>query len=55
MQGLAGLIEMLLFFGIVLGWAGWQVWGHRKWKRQQQQLKAEQAKNAAPDGPNAEP
>ncbi|WP_255358120.1 hypothetical protein [Pseudorhodoferax sp. Leaf267] len=32
-----GLIEMLLFFGLVFGWAFWQWWGWRKWKKRQQQ------------------
>ena len=28
-----GLIEMLAFFGVVLGFAGWQWWDYRRWKR----------------------
>jgi hypothetical protein len=39
-----GLIELLLVFGLILGWAGWQWWGWRKWRRQQAlQDKHEQA------------
>lgn len=48
MQGKAGLIEMLLFFALVLGWAGWQVWDYRKWKRQQRQEEAERREASPP-------
>ncbi len=30
-----GLIELLLVFGLVLGWAGWQWWGWWRWRREQ--------------------
>ena len=30
-----GLIELLLVFGVVLGWAVWQWWDYRQWKRRQ--------------------
>jgi hypothetical protein len=33
-----GVIELLLVFGLVLGWAGWQWWDWRRWRRQQQEL-----------------
>lgn len=32
-----GLIELLLVFGLVLGWAGWQWWDWQRWRRRQQQ------------------
>lgn len=37
MEGQLGLIEMGLFFGLVLGWACWQWWDYRRWKKRQQQ------------------
>lgn len=30
-----GLIELLLVFGLVLGWAAWQWWDWRRWRRRQ--------------------
>ena len=35
MRELFSLIEMLLFFGLVFGWAFWQWWDWRRWKRRQ--------------------
>jgi hypothetical protein len=40
-EGRLGLIEMLLFFGLVFGFAFHQWWQWRRWKRQQQQKKDE--------------
>jgi hypothetical protein len=30
-----GLIELVLVFGLVMGWAGWQWWSWWRWKREQ--------------------
>jgi len=43
-----GLIEMLLVFGVVLGWAGWQWWDWWKWRKGQEALKAREAAEASP-------
>ncbi|WP_255358234.1 hypothetical protein [Pseudorhodoferax sp. Leaf274] len=32
-----GLIELLLFFGLVFGWAFWQWWDWRRWKKRQRE------------------
>jgi len=29
------MLELLLFFGAVLGWAGWQWWDWQRWRKQQ--------------------
>lgn len=31
-----GLLELLLFFGIVLGFAIWQWWDYRRWKKRRE-------------------
>jgi uncharacterized protein HemX len=55
LEGRAGLIEMLLFFALVMAWAGWQVWDYRKWKReqqrQQQQQETDRRQQRPPPGP----
>lgn len=35
-EGRLGLIEMLLFFGLVFGWAFWQWWDYRRWKKKRE-------------------
>lgn len=40
---LYGLIELVLVFGLILGWAGWQWWDWRRWKREQARKDAEAA------------
>ena len=35
MQSLFGLVELLLVFVVVFGWAFWQWWDYRRWKRRQ--------------------
>lgn len=46
MDGRAALLEMLLVFGAVLGWAGWQVWQYWRWKRDRRRREAEQSASA---------
>lgn len=42
-----GLIELGLFFGLILGFAGWQWWGWRRWKREQAQRAAKAPQDEA--------
>ncbi|MFG6432027.1 hypothetical protein [Roseateles sp. LYH14W] len=37
-----GLIELLLVFGLVLGWAGWQWWDWWRWRKTQERKRLEQ-------------
>lgn len=46
MEGWAGLVEMLLFFGVVLGWAGREWWKARQWRRER-----DAARSADPAAP----
>jgi hypothetical protein len=36
---LGGLIELLLVFGVVLGWAGREWWLNRKWLKEREAVK----------------
>ncbi len=42
-----GLIELLLVFGVVFGWAGWQWWDWWKWKKGQEAAKVREAAEAS--------
>ncbi|SIR60555.1 hypothetical protein [Pseudacidovorax sp. RU35E] len=43
MQSWFGLIELLLVFGGVIGWAVWQWWDWRRWKARQPQRPDQEA------------
>lgn len=41
MDGRLGLIEMLIFFGLAFGWAFWQWWDYRRWKKRRDEERQE--------------
>ena len=45
-----GLVELLLVFGPILGWAGWQWWSWRQWRQRQAQEREQQS--SPPGGPH---